>query len=475
MKYTSFMNLDNVHCWNNSLTIDQIFTSNFYPDTQTSLAQASIPERKMLSDNVFFDETKSVDKVNDIKLKLEQRVISKPDFNLLRMLITDLCNMSCKYCKVMNNINTVQKKPLVKEHIARILQYFFANSTESKEKIIHITGGEPTMFFETIKDIVETAKQFARPHENYWIVMGSNGVLIKDKEARYLAENNVKTIVSMDGPAIINDSLRVNHAGFGTWKYADKAIKLLKEYDAEVSISTVIGLHNIANIEHTIDWIISEYHPVGLGVNFMKPPTNTQLDFPFLIDEKSYATKIYDLHRKYRHDGIFFELVYRKLAPFVLQKFRYHDCGAANGSTLNINASGFVGPCKSFLVMNKLSLDKKGLDNYSNFVIKNWVARSPIFYEQCQNCPAMGVCGNGCAYEALSFTGNEMQIDTKACNYTKIFYELFLKDLYDQIPAHIKSKPQWIYKPTMADRLKLFDNVRAIPHTLSYSIGHHTL
>ena len=77
----------------------------------------------MLSDNVFFDETKSVDKVNDIKLKLEQRVISKPDFNLLRMLITDLCNMSCKYCKVMNNINTVQKKPLVKEHIARILQY----------------------------------------------------------------------------------------------------------------------------------------------------------------------------------------------------------------------------------------------------------------------------------------------------------------------------------------------------------------
>jgi hypothetical protein len=53
MKYTSFMNLDNVHCWNNSLTIDQIFTSNFYPDTQTSLAQASIPERKMLSDNVF--------------------------------------------------------------------------------------------------------------------------------------------------------------------------------------------------------------------------------------------------------------------------------------------------------------------------------------------------------------------------------------------------------------------------------------
>lgn len=48
--------------------------------------------------------------------------------------------------------------------------------------------------------------------EKYWIVMSSNGLVINDKETRYLAENDVKTIVSMGGPAIIKDSLRVNFA-----------------------------------------------------------------------------------------------------------------------------------------------------------------------------------------------------------------------------------------------------------------------
>jgi radical SAM protein with 4Fe4S-binding SPASM domain len=279
----------------------------------------------------------------------------------------------------------------------------------------------------------------------------------------------------MDGPEEIHDTLRRNWAGRGSWKDVDRGILKLKQAGAEVSLSMVLGKHSIDRAKETIQWFLDRYQPTGMGVNFMKPPTPQQKNYDQLIDEGYYSEIMYDIHRQFRDRGLFLELVFRKLQPFVEQRYRYHDCGAAGGTNLNIDAKGNIGPCKSFLIMKRLALGTLSAAEYSSQVIAQWRKRSPVYYHYCDNCNARGMCGNGCAYDAHVNSGNEMAVDSRSCRYTKGFHQLFIKDLYElTYPEKIGQESDWKYV-SRDIRERLLGDVRARPHTLSYSIGHQTM
>jgi uncharacterized protein len=405
----------------------------------------------------------------------DEKEIAEPSFTLLRILLTDQCNLACSYCKVIPNIDNPSKHPIAVERLNDVIKFYFTYSDPLRPKIIHMTGGEPTIFFDTVRAIIELKEKHERPNENVWFVLGTNATRLDAAKAKFLAEKDVKCIVSMDGPQEIHDTLRRNWVGQGSWKDVDRGIKLLKDAGAEVSLSMVMGQHSIHTAHETIDWFLDEYQPTGLGVNFMKPPTPDQKDYQYLIGPQTYAETMYSIHKAFRDRGLFLELVYRKLQPFVDRRYRYHDCGAAGGTTINVDAKGNIGPCKSFLVMKKLALEDLNADAYRNTVVARWRKRSPIYYEACGGCSARGMCGNGCAYDAAIHSGDEMAIDIRSCEYTKYFNRLFLEDLLDQVwPSDRASAAGWFHVPTQAERQKLLGDVRARPRTLSYSIGHQT-
>ncbi|MBO0884679.1 MAG: radical SAM protein, partial [Mycobacterium sp.] len=399
-----------------------------------------------------------------------------PSFTLLRVLLTDMCNLSCSYCKVIPNVQAPQAEPTDAQRLTEVIQFFFTHSDPARSKIIHITGGEPTLFFSQVQHIVTTATRQARPDENFWFVLGTNATLIRPHHARFLADHDVKCIVSMDGPEQVHDELRRNHGGRGSWHMVDAGIRRLQDAGAEVSLSMVLGQHNLDRAEGIIGWFLDTYRPTGLGVNFMKPPTPDQTDYVQLIDPHRYAERMYAIHKAFRDRGLFLELVYRKLQPFVEQRYRFHDCGAAGGTNLNVDAKGNVGPCKSFLVMDRLAMRELDINNFRSAVVAEWRKRSPIYYTHCDGCAARGMCGNGCAYDAMVHSGDEMAIDVRSCQYTQGFNRLFLDDLFDQVrPAGGAVPSQWWHRPTRQERQLLLGSVSARPRTLSYSIGHQTL
>lgn len=399
----------------------------------------------------------------------------QPSFTLLRILLTDVCNLSCSYCKVIPNVLAPQAEPTAEDRLAEVVQFFFAHSDVDRPKIIHITGGEPTLFFDQVRHIVALKQRFERPGENCWLVLGTNATLIKDKHAAFLAQHDVKCIVSMDGPEEVHDELRRNHGGRGSWRMVDAGLRRLIAAGVEVSLSMVLGQHNLGRAEEIISGFLDAYRPTGLGVNFMKPPTPEETDYDQLIDPDEYADRMYGIHRTFRDQGLFLELVYRKLAPFVEQRYRFHDCGAAGGTNLNVDAKGNVGPCKSFLVMDRLAMRELDIDSYRSAVVSEWRKRSPVYYEHCNGCAARGMCGNGCAYDAMVHSGDEMAIDVRSCRYTQRFNRLFIEDLFEQVRPRGVPDPNWWHVPTRAERGALLGTVSARPRTLSYSIGHQTM
>ncbi len=471
-----------VYCLNHSLKLQQMFGGARLRDAYTALqagrgGDVDADLLSALQDGGFLAEAgQSRDREHRRLMALEdQKEIADPSFTLLRILLTDQCNLACSYCKVIPNIDNPSKHPIAYERLDDVVKFYFTYSDPAKPKIIHMTGGEPTIFFDTVRAIIELKEKHERPNENVWFVLGSNATRIDAAKAKFLAEKDVKCIISMDGPQEVHDTLRKNWVGKGSWAEVDRGIRLLKDAGAEVSISMVLGQHTIHSAHNIIDWLMQEYQPTGLGVNFMKPPTPQQKDYEYLIEPQLYAETMYSIHKAFRDRGLFLELVYRKLQPFVDQRYRYHDCGAAGGSTINVDAKGNIGPCKSFLVMKKLALEDLNAEAYRNTVVARWRKRSPIYYEACTGCSARGMCGNGCAYDAAIHSHDEMAIDVRSCEYTKFFNRLFLQDLLDQVWQEDRaSEAGWFHIPTLIERQKLLGDVRARPRTLSYSIGHQT-
>lgn len=397
-------------------------------------------------------------------------------YRLLRILLTDVCNLACSYCKVMPNIIEVTKNPTSNENLERAVRIFFSGSSPDYPKIVHISGGEPLIHWDSVRYIAELVEQFRRPGEKHFIVIGTNGTLINGKRAEFIASHNIKVIVSIDGSKETHDTLRRTHGDGGSFEKVHRGVLLLKELNVSLGISMVIGKHNVDRLIEEIGYVIESYRPISLGVNFMKPPTKAQKDFPFLVSPEQYVRAIYAAYKVYRETGVFFELVYRKISPFVNQRFRYHDCGAAAGTTINIDAKGNIGPCKSFLVLGSVAEDIKKQWTLGSGkelpVLKSLQKRSPVYIDACQECEAIATCGNACAYEAWVESGDMMNIDMKACGYTQLFHREFLADLGEVIESQIKNKS--FYVPTSLDRKRLYGNIVIDACNLNSSIGHET-
>lgn len=472
---------DGAWCLNHALRQQQVFGGALLHDAVQDLRAGRTPDAPALLEALlrkgFLADAADAPEAYHRRLMAQEdtKQEGEPSFTLLRILLTDVCNLSCSYCKVIPNVLAPQAEPTEADRLAETIAFFFTHSDPARPKIIHITGGEPTLFFHQVQHIVTTAERLARPEENFWFVIGTNATLIRERHAAFLAEHDVKCIVSMDGPAEIHDQLRRNHGGRGSWRMVDAGVRQLQRAGAEVSLSMVLGQHNLDQAEEIIGWFMDTYRPTGLGVNFMKPPTPDQQDYDQLIDPGHYADRMYAIHQAFRDRGLFLELVYRKLQPFVEQRYRFHDCGAAGGTNLNVDAKGNVGPCKSFLVMDKLAMRALDIDAYRSTVVAQWRKRSPVYYQHCEGCAARGMCGNGCAYDAMVHSGDEMAIDLRSCEYTKRFNRLFLQDLFEQVRPPGPISRTWWHLPSRSERHLLLGAVSARPRTLSYSIGHQTL
>lgn len=416
--------------------------------------------------NKFLVPENSNEKVCDQKINL-----NNSGFKLLRILLTDLCNLNCKYCKVKNNTkNKVCGSTSVK-YLKKIIKFFLNNSNLSEPKTIQITGGEPLLYWKKIKEIVSILNKYKRVGEKCIVVLSTNGLLLTEEMNKFILDNNIKVIISLDGDKFSNNKLRFRNRE--QYSRIKNNIVALKNLGVELGVSMVIGRHNYNDLNRIISNFLDNYQPVSLGVNFMKPPSTKGCGFSYLIEPSKYVNAVYSSYKKFRDEGLFFELIYRKISPFVFKRFRFYDCGASEGTTINIDAEGDLGPCKSFLVMKMNYLEKSDrlIKNRIDGIIKTFRKNSPIFYPKCEKCSAIAMCGNGCAYSALAINKKLFSIDEKACAYSRFFQKQIINDLLNLIDSKFN---RHYYIPDSNDRRKLLGKINIDKLSLKSSVGHET-
>lgn len=138
--------------------------------------------------------------------------------------LTAVCNINCSYCYMFNLVDQTHTHVPARMELAialklldRICDYVIPNSPVPFSIVLH--GGEPTLWPESHflrwLDQVQT-----RRDQGFNIDLALQGNLVRPLSMRLcsaLREHNVSLGISVDGPKDLNDSVRMDHRGRGTY------------------------------------------------------------------------------------------------------------------------------------------------------------------------------------------------------------------------------------------------------------------
>lgn len=173
-------------------------------------------------------------------------------FSVLAKPTGAACNLDCAYCFFLS-------KELLYDHRSQkmsdeVLSEYLANLFESQpDGVVQVAwqGGEPTLrglpFFARV---VELTEQLRRPGQQVEHVIQTNGTLLDDDWAAFLAEHRFLVGVSIDGPQHLHDTFRVGKTGAGTHAQVVRGWEVLQAHRVESNILCTV---NAANQHHPLE------------------------------------------------------------------------------------------------------------------------------------------------------------------------------------------------------------------------------
>lgn len=380
---------------------------------------------------------------NDV-LQFVRSKIPQPAINVCYFILSEQCNLACKYCFLGNN-NPERRKKFSSEKMTtataeRALFYFIRQiklsknlNPENKPTIIFY-GGEPLLNFEVLEYVavrVQELRKIEPCMKNAEMSVITNGLLLDEKKLKRLKELCVSVAISIDGCSEEANSQRVDVAGKPTFSRVVKALNLAKQLDVNISLSITLTEKTINDKKKILD-LITTYDIKGFGFNILMSDKNFTLDDNYNNEAADFIINVF---RDLREIGIYEDRIMRKLKSFSQAQVYFSDCAATAGSQIVITPDGRVGICHG-CIAERTFFDSSIYDDSFNAntdpLFVEWSQLTPINKDECLSCEALGICGGGCPINALnSKPGNTIHSrDERFCTHAKKTLKFLITDLY---------------------------------------------
>jgi uncharacterized protein len=172
------------------------------------------------------------------------------------------CNLRCGYCYYLDKESLFPDGPrLMPEELLE--RYIRQRLDASPEPNTHFEwhGGEPTLLgVEYFRTIVRLQQANIPPGRTVSNGLQTNGLLLDEEWARFLADHGFSVGLSLDGPAALHDGFRKTADGEATHERVVSAFRLLKRHGVFCNMLCVLHAGNAAQPDAVYDFFR------GLGV-----------------------------------------------------------------------------------------------------------------------------------------------------------------------------------------------------------------
>lgn len=353
----------------------------------------------------------------------------------LQWEVTSECNHNCIHC-----YNYWRKNKETNNDVADHLS--IAKKIVERHPIsVVITGGEPLLVFNSIKSSLMLLKD-----NGIALSINTNAVLVTDEIAKFLAEMDISTFVSLpcSKPGICDEITNVS----GSLKRIEKGIKTLLSHNVRVTVNMVVSKKNLNYIYDT-----AKYAKEVLGISKffasrVSKPINSDKEFDKELLNKNEVTYIYkELIRISKE----LEMQTDTATPMpvcmfyeeeIFNRFAYSKNCTAGKTSYGLDCLGNIKACPRDVEIYGNILT----DNFSEVWGKMEQWREGKFLPQeCEACNVKNSCNGGCRLDAFPITGERNSLDPVTCleNIPIKFKKkekknCFSSDMFFYIPENIK-------------------------------------
>lgn len=367
-----------------------------------------------------------------------------PGINICYMILSEQCNLACKYCFLGNNQkekrNNFSLQNMSLETADKAIEFFIRqmklsgfDSEENKPTIIFY-GGEPLMNYPVLVHIAEKFNSLRNKEKcvkNLTLSMVTNGTLLTRDRLIELNELGVGIGISIDGFTEKANCMRVNTSGKPIFSKILQVLDLCKEVGVDISLSVTLSEETLKSTKDILR-LVQDYNIRSFGFNIMMSDGS----FVMSDDYNEKASRfIIDEFIELRKLGIYEDRIMRKLKTFSKSQVYFSDCAATAGGQIVVAPSGRVGICQGCLADKKFfvsNVHDTSFDATKDPTFIEWSKLTPVNKDECLDCPALGICGGGCPVNAMNISPENTihSIDKRACAHSKITLDFLIRDLY---------------------------------------------
>ena len=319
------------------------------------------------------------------------------------LMITNDCNLSCKYCyegiKDKRVISATKAKNILEKELDK-------NKKDFDEIFVVFHGGEPFLAFPEMKEISEWLWK-TYPNRNIKCLVTTNGTVLTEKMKSWLTTNKNKfvPILSIDGKQEYHDQNRPN-----SYKYIDKAFFLSNWPWQEVKMTIAPN-----TLPHIFDNFL-ELKEYGFIVNpslAKEVEWNLEEALPlFALEMKKLAH--YFLENPNEKPCKLIDVGISDLSP--LKNLPFNRACGAGGDIITYDVEGNPYPCHAFIGNPNMPYNKDAIDKTFSLLKQN---NGALLSKGCIGCHLYPIC-SPCYGLNYANRGNMGKFDPKMCEFNKV-------------------------------------------------------
>ena len=292
-----------------------------------------------------YDEAELREAVEELTELKNEGLLFSPEFEVpptfsetpvlksLCLHIAHDCNLRCGYCFAGTGDFGGCRALMSKEVAEKAVEFAITGSKKRHNLELDLFGGEPLMNWPVVEHVINYVRRREQETgKNIKLTLTTNGTLLNDENIKFLNDNRVMLVLSLDGKKETHDRMRPFPNHTGSYDAAVRGFKKVIEsrHGKNYYLRGTYTHYNPHFCEDTLDMTkIGKEISVEPVVGTDEPYVLTEEDLPVLYEEYDKLARAY---LQKRHEGDPFDFFHFNVAldngPCVAK--RLAGCGAGH-------------------------------------------------------------------------------------------------------------------------------------------------
>lgn len=354
-----------------------------------------------------------------------------PPISLLIKPASSLCNLRCKYCfyhsiaeSRMTASYGIMNTETLEILIKKAMEYADINCT------IAFQGGEPTLAgLDYFRKTVEFVEKYNVNNVKVNYALQTNGIVINEDWAKFLADNNFLVGISLDGPKDIHDSTRLNSEGKGSFNRVMNTVSMLNKYQVEYNILCVVNSYTARHAKKVYNFFKKHNFKYLQFIQCLDPLGEKPGGHEYSLTPEKYSYFLRNLFDEWYKDimnGQIVSIRYFDNLVGMLMGYPPESCGMSGVCTayFMVEADGGVYPCDFYVIEEWLlgNVRESGFAELQKSErAKEFVELSKHIDTSCYACEFFRLCRGGCRRMREPFIDGKPALNYYCQSYKDFF------------------------------------------------------